>query len=65
MGLDQLPPAISVEQASELLGISVRSAYRAAARGEIPTVRLGRRLVVPTPRLLALLVAAAPPVDEP
>lgn len=50
-----LPPTISVEQAGELLGVSRRSAYRAAERGQIPTVRIGRRLLVPTQRLLALL----------
>ncbi len=55
LGLDQLPATLSVEEAGELLGISRRSAYRAAARGELPTVRLGRRLVVPTPKLLAML----------
>jgi excisionase family DNA binding protein len=57
MTLKDLPPTISVEEAAALLGISRRSGYRAAARGEIPTLRLGRRLIVPTPRLLALLGA--------
>ncbi len=55
MTFSELPPTISVEEAGELLGISRRSAYRAAARGELPTLRLGRRLVVPTAKLLALL----------
>ncbi len=55
MGLDQLPATLRVEEAGELLGISRRSAYRAAARGELPTLRLGRRLVVSTPKLLAML----------
>ncbi len=55
MGLDQLPATLSVEEAGELLGISRRSAYRAAARVELPTLRLGRRFVVPTPKLLAML----------
>jgi excisionase family DNA binding protein len=50
-----LPPAISVEHAGDLLGISRRSACRAASRGQIPTVRVGRRLLVPTQRLLAML----------
>lgn len=54
-GLQELPPTISVERAGEVLGISRRSAYRAAATGQLPTLRLGRRLVVPTPRLLELL----------
>jgi excisionase family DNA binding protein len=57
MTLKDLPPTISVEQAAELLGISRRSAYRAASHGEIPTLRLGRRVLVPTPRLLDLLGA--------
>jgi excisionase family DNA binding protein len=50
-----LPPTMSVERASEILGISVRSAYRAVARGEVPVLKLGRRLLVPTARLFALL----------
>lgn len=60
--LAELPPTLTVEEVGEMLGVSRRSAYRAAARGEIPTIRLGRRLLVPTPRLLALLGLA---VDEP
>jgi hypothetical protein len=31
------------------------AAYRSAARGEIPTIRLGARLLVPIPQLLAML----------
>ena len=57
MRLHELPPTISVEKAGEILGISRRSAYRAAARGELPTLKVGRRLLVPTPRLLDMLGA--------
>lgn len=46
---------MTVEQAGSLLGISRRSAYRAAAAGHIPTIRLGRRLLVPIPKLQAML----------
>ncbi|MDP8932529.1 MAG: helix-turn-helix domain-containing protein [Actinomycetota bacterium] len=46
---------MTVEQAGQLLGISRRSAYRAAAAGDIPTIRLGRRILVPTARLYRLL----------
>ena len=56
--LAELPPTLTIEQAAELLGVSARTAYRAAAAGEIPTLRLGRRRLVPTPRLLTLLGAA-------
>jgi excisionase family DNA binding protein len=55
MTLKELPPTVTVEQAGQMLGISRRSAYRAAARGDLPTLRLGRRLIVPTARLLELL----------
>lgn len=46
---------MTVEEAGEALGISRGSAYEAARRGEIPTVRIGRRLVVPTAALRRLL----------
>lgn len=64
MGLDELPPTISVERAGEILGISRRSAYRAAARGELPTFKVGRRRLVPTQRLLTLLGVQAPPAAQ-
>jgi excisionase family DNA binding protein len=50
-----LPPLLSVEQACELLGVSRSAGYRAAATGDLPTLRWGHRLYVPTPRLLTLL----------
>ena len=63
--LDELPATITIEEAGKLLGISRRSAYRAAAAGELPTLRLGRRLLVPTPRLLALLGMPAGDAEPP
>ena len=53
--LEGLPPTIGVEEAGELLGMCRSSAYRAAQRGDIPTIRLNGRLHVPTARLRALL----------
>lgn len=58
MRTDDLPLTISVEKAGELLGIGRRTAYRAAATGELPTVRIGRRLLVPTTRLMRMLDGA-------
>ena len=55
MTLTQLPPTLTVEEASELLGISLRSGYKAVHAGELPTLRLGRRLLVPTAKLLQML----------
>jgi excisionase family DNA binding protein len=50
-----LPPLLSIEQACRLLGVSRGVGYRAAASGDLPTLRWGRRLYVPTARLLAML----------
>ncbi len=46
---------ITVEEAGNLLGVARSGAYAAVKRGEIPTVRIGRRLVVPTATLLRML----------
>lgn len=43
----QLPLAVSIPEAAKLLGISKSLAYELAARGELDTIRLGRRIVVP------------------
>jgi excisionase family DNA binding protein len=46
---------LTVPQAARLLGISDRLAYAAANRGELPAIRIGRRLVVPGAALARLL----------
>ena len=48
-------PTVTVEQAGAWLGLSRSSAYEAARRGEIPTLRFNRRLRVPTAKLRVLL----------
>ena len=50
-----VPSTLTVEQASEILGLPARTTYRGAARGETPALRIGRRVLVPTGRLLDLL----------
>lgn len=55
MTIPALPATLSVEEAGTLLGLSRSSAYRAAARGQLPTLVFGRRLLVPTARLLEML----------
>jgi excisionase family DNA binding protein len=49
------PLTITVEEAGRVLGISRGLAYSLAARGELPVIRLGRRMVVPTARLHELI----------
>ena len=51
----QTRPTVPVDVAAELLGISRASAFRAVHRGQLPSIRLGRRIVIPTAALRALL----------
>lgn len=48
---------LTIEQTASLLGLGRTAAYEAARRGEFPTRRLGRRLIVPVPALLNWLGA--------
>ena len=52
---------VSVTEAAELLGISRGLAYELARGGQLPSLRLGRRLVVPRAALLMWLERATPP----
>jgi excisionase family DNA binding protein len=45
----------TVEEAGVALGIGRTAAYKAATTGELPTIRMGRRLIVPLPALHRLL----------
>lgn len=47
---------LTVEEAALVLGIGRSAAYQAVARGEIPSVRVGRRILVPTASLDRLLL---------
>jgi excisionase family DNA binding protein len=46
---------ISVEETAQLLGIGRTAAYEAARRGELPTRRIGKRIVIPVALLLKWL----------
>ena len=49
-------PTTTVEEAGRLCyGLSRNTSYAAAAKGEIPTIRIGRLLKVPTSALRAKL----------
>jgi hypothetical protein len=51
----RLPLVLTVEHAGRLLGMGRSAAYEAARRGQIPTQRYGRQLLVPTGMLLGQL----------
>jgi excisionase family DNA binding protein len=46
-------PTITVDRAAAILSLGRRTAYAAVERGEIPSIRIGRRIVVPSARFLA------------
>lgn len=59
LAVDQIgrQATLTIEQTAAVLGLGRTAAYEAARRGEFPTRRLGRRLLVPVPALLDWLGA--------
>lgn len=47
--------AVSISSARKSLGLGRNSAYEAAKRGEIPTIRIGGRILVPIAALMRML----------
>jgi excisionase family DNA binding protein len=57
---------VSVEQAGAWCGLGRSAAYEAVRRGELPALRFGRTLRVPTARLRVLLgLDGEPEADSP
>jgi excisionase family DNA binding protein len=50
---------VTVPEAARILGIGRSAAYEAARRGELPTIRFGRRIVVLRGQLERMLGLAA------
>jgi excisionase family DNA binding protein len=46
---------LTVEETAEILGIGRSAAYEGCRRGEIPSLRVGRRIVIPAHQLQAYL----------
>ncbi len=49
------PRAFSVTQVAKMLGLSRASAYRAIDNGDIPSVKVGTRIIIPADALEKLL----------
>lgn len=61
--LPEEQPTLDVPTAGRFLGLSKEAAYNAAARGDIPILRIGRRIVVPTAALRRMLLID-PPIEH-
>lgn len=51
--VDQLPITLCAEQVAQVLGISRAGAYTLMRSKGFPTIRIGKRMVVPKEKLLA------------
>lgn len=59
------PDTITIEEAASRLGCSKPSVYEGIRRGNIPGIKLGRRLVIPRAAFEAMLTQPAKPTIEP
>jgi len=50
---------VSIRGTAEYLGIGINQAYEAARRGAIPTIKIGKRILVPLAALERMLQGAA------
>jgi excisionase family DNA binding protein len=55
MNLNDLPDVLTVDETARYLRISRALAFEAIHRGDLPAIRVGRRLLVPRVRLMAWL----------
>ena len=62
MQLERL--TVTVEEAGELLGISRALAYEMARTGRLPTLRFGKRIVVPKKAIENMLEHSAPSITH-
>ena len=50
---------MTITEAAKVLGIGRNNAYAAARNGDIPTIKIGKRILVPTAPLKKILGEAA------
>jgi excisionase family DNA binding protein len=51
---------LTVDEAAVILGVGRSSAYAAAGSGELPVIRIGKRLLVPVGQLRRMLGEVSP-----
>jgi len=52
-------PTITVPEVGRLLGLGRAASYEAVTRGDIPSITIGRRKLIPVAKLLLMLGEAA------
>ena len=52
---------LTVKEVTKILGIGRNGAYAAIKRGDIPSIKIGRRILVPTASVRAMLRSPLPP----
>jgi excisionase family DNA binding protein len=52
---DTEPLTYTVEQTKDLVGLGLNQTYEAIRKGELPSIRIGRRILVPRQKLLDML----------
>jgi excisionase family DNA binding protein len=56
---------LNIDEAAKILGISRNTAYDAVKSGQLPTVKIGRRFLVPKAALDRMLESAATAAASP
>ena len=51
---------LTVREVAQKLGLAAATVYRAARRGEIPSIYVGRRILIPAARLERFLCGELP-----
>jgi excisionase family DNA binding protein len=65
MPIPELVPTVTVDEAAAILGISRGLAYQGVREGTLPSITIGRRIIVPTLALAALLATPSPTPQRP
>lgn len=53
--MNDIKVALTVKEAAQLLGLGINQTYEGIRQGEIPSLRIGGRILVPRSRLMALI----------
>jgi len=54
------PRPLTVKEASQLSALGINQTYEAVRRGQIPSIKIGRRILVPRKAFLSLLQDGSP-----